>query len=233
MSQDKRSGFTLVELAMAMAFVSMLLILITMTVIQISNIYNRGITVKEVNQVGRSLIDDIKRTISQSAGFSLIDGEKGYVELKDASMNVVGGRLCTRTYSYIWNFAKVIAGGTPINKYDGSTKVISFVKVSDNNASMCTSDPVSGNYPLILPSSASELLNAGDRRLALHNFNISLVEKDNTTSQQLYRIEFMIGTNNQEEIVSDQCKASGNSSDSSYCALNKFTLTVRAGNKSS
>lgn len=94
MNHNKR-GFTLIELMLAMTFVSALLLAIAMTVIQISNVYTRGLTLKEVNQAGRTISTELKRGISQSAPFA-VPGPKYVVQ-------PWGGRLCVGQYSYIWN----------------------------------------------------------------------------------------------------------------------------------
>ena len=44
--------------------VVLLIIAIALTVIQIGNIYNKGLTLKEVNQTGRDLGEDIRHTIA-------------------------------------------------------------------------------------------------------------------------------------------------------------------------
>lgn len=61
----KQSGFTMVELMLAMAFVAVLLILIAVSIIYISRIYNKGITIRELNQVGRTVSDDLLRSVSE------------------------------------------------------------------------------------------------------------------------------------------------------------------------
>lgn len=232
MSHDKKTnGFTLVELAMAMAFVSLLLILITLTVIQISNIYSRGITVKEVNQVGRSLADDIKRTISQSSNFNTADN---FIVIKDGA-DEIGGRLCTSNYSYVWNYGKALSAGNQGNKYmsPNSAVTLSFVRVADTAYKMCQKD--SGDYPDIDKSKSTELVGVGDRNLAIHNFSASLSGQDPATGQQLYKIDFTLGTNNQAEIdaANNNCKvnASHPGSNLAYCSINHFSLMVRVGNK--
>ena len=52
---NRSAGFTIVELMLAMAFLAVLLVVITMTVIQISNVYNKGLTLRAVDQAGRTL----------------------------------------------------------------------------------------------------------------------------------------------------------------------------------
>ena len=71
---DRQNGFTLIELMLAMAFVSALLIAVAMTVIQIASIYNRGITLKDVNQTGSSVASELQRNIAGSASFNINPG---------------------------------------------------------------------------------------------------------------------------------------------------------------
>ena len=64
MAKTKRvanRGFTLVELLLAMAGVAVLLISITVTTIQLTNMYHKGITIKSINQSGREVGDLIRR----------------------------------------------------------------------------------------------------------------------------------------------------------------------------
>lgn len=230
---SSQHGFTLIELMLAMGFVSLLLIAIAMTVIQIGSIYDRGITLKDVNQAGRSLTSELQRSINQTTPFLLSDR---YVQQS------WGGRLCLGQYSYIWNY------GSAINSLDSNRNVYSptssdeirFVKVLDSNASYCTK--FNGLYiPIDSKSDPVELLNVGQHNLAIHSFAISapLTAGDSKTGQQLYDIEFMIGTNNQTALIynTDEttCLAPGDKeankeADPSYCSINKFNILARAGN---
>ena len=117
MNHDKTRGFTLIELMLAMTFIAFLLVAIAMVTVQISNIYNKGITLREVNQAGRSVADEIQRSISSSIPFDVtpkVDASPATA----ASKYVVrdgGGRLCLGQYTYAWNYGKSIAreGGAP------------------------------------------------------------------------------------------------------------------------
>jgi len=88
-------GFTLIELMLSMAFVSILLISIAMLSIQLSNQYSRGLTLKEVTQAGTEASNDIKRTMAQ-AQISTTG-----VRLKQVLNG--GWALCTGSYTYIAN----------------------------------------------------------------------------------------------------------------------------------
>lgn len=234
MSHDDRKqlGFTLVELMLAMGFVAALLIAITVTVIQIADTYNKGITMKQVNQAGRAISDELQRSISSSASFD--------VSLSTTFVDETGkgGRLCIGKYSYVWNYGANI-GTSAAYKYNGSGPEIRFSKIPDLSNYYCTTNP-SGKYPNVPSDKSTELLNIGDRNLVIHSFNISSNAKDDNTKQTLYSIEFSIGT--KDQVILDpvgsnwRCKAPGDLGtsirDTSYCAVNLFSLVARTGNNS-
>ena len=170
---SKNRGFTLIELMLAMGFVSALLLAIAMTVIQISNIYNTGLTYKSVNQFGGSLASELQRDISQSSPFDI---SKSYIK-KTSGGIITGGRLCTGQYSYIWNYGqalKATPAPTSLNVYSSPGLTINFVKVADSGGNYCS------NPALNISANAVELLN-GQVDLAIHNFSITQTSNDPTT----------------------------------------------------
>jgi type II secretory pathway pseudopilin PulG len=233
MSRVKTNGFTLVELMLAMSFISLLLLAIAMTTIQVSNIYTKGITLREVNQAGRAVSDELQRSIASSAPFEV---DTTLPNTKYISQTG-GGRLCTGRYTYAWNFGSALKGGTGapliMNKYTaGDTTQIRFVKVSDSASDLC---PSSGPLPAIDRSKATEMLTGGDRDLAMHKFTITKGAEDLTLGQTIYAISMVIGTNDRAELVTGDtsCKppAQGQGNEN-YCSVNQFDIIARAGNKS-
>ncbi len=227
---NNKSGFTIIELMLAMTFVSALLIAVAMTVIQIGNIYNRGITVKNVNQIGRSLASELQRSVAGSGVFNINPGVGSRYIVQDW-----GGRLCVGQYSYIWNYGKDILAGDDLrlNTYASSTDVIRFIKVLDQNASYCDD-----STKKVVVADAIELIDIGEHDLALHDFSINTADSasDSRTGQRLYSIEFQLGTNRDGTLLyeSDEnpvCKIPGeDGADPSYCSVNHFNIVVRAGN---
>ena len=229
----QKHGFTIVELMLAMGFISALMLAIALTVVQIGNIYNRGLTYKDVNQSGDSIANELQRSIGEITLFSVSGANSLFIP------QTHGGRLCTGKYSYIWNYG--LALSTPSsthNEYSGTlnpdTPDIRFVKALDVSNSYCTA-----RNSKITQSSAVDLLSAGQHNLSIHSFNISSVSSatDTSTGQQLYNIEFLIGTNDQDALVTDpvthdvSCKPpSVFGADPSYCSVQKFDITARAGN---
>jgi prepilin-type N-terminal cleavage/methylation domain-containing protein len=236
MNHDNRqSGFTLIELLLAMTFISVLLLAIALTIIQISTIYNRGIILKEVNQVGRTLATELDSAVAASAPFSVDQSATSHYFQQGTS----GGRLCLGQYSYIWNYGSVLQPNTsPIrNLYAAEPLLVSnssirFVKVYDTHAAYC-----SNLSQTVDPTNATELLKSGDHSLAVQDFSISTTASaaDTRTAQQLYTLSFTISTNDLNALTGTggaiKCKVPGTlGADLSYCVVQKFSIVVRAGN---
>lgn len=219
---------------LAMTFISILLLAIALTIIQISNIYNRGMIVKEVNQLGRSIVTEIQTNVAASTPFSVSQTPGSHY----FQQSPYGGRLCLGQYSYIWNYGSAIQVGSSSarNLYKNESLLITatsspirLVKVYDTSAAYCT------NLGLpVDPASATELLNNGDHNLAIQNFAISTNTSadDALTGQRLYTITFDIGTNDQNALTSGRsaCKAPGVlGADLTYCVVQNFSIVARAG----
>lgn len=222
----QQTGFTIIELMLAMSFVAMLLLAIAMVTIQIGHIYNKGITLREVNQAGRHLSDELQRSIASSGPINILPGSDS--RLVDQSGE--GGRLCVGNYTYVWNYGKALTSsiGGP-NVYTAGTTPIRFVKVADTGASLCA-DP----GKKIVQSDATELLDSGDRDLVLHTFSMTPQVSDAASGQAIYAISLTIGTNDQAELMTgDQsCKPPADSQGGQdYCAVNQFDIIARAGSK--
>jgi len=227
MNRGTKSAFTAVELIIALAFISSLLLVIAMTTIQISNMYNRGLTIKSVNQAGSTVVSDIQKSIQTSMTFNIdpLLTPKQYV------FDAFGGRLCLNSYSYIWNYGKALNTGMATNRYSSGADVIRLVKVRDSGGAYCL-NPSSN----IDPAGVIDLLASGDRTLALQSFEIKSSDTayDKKTNSRLYTINLRIGTNKPENLNSDyySCLEPGNpGSDLSYCSVEMFTFAVASGNK--
>lgn len=222
----RESGFTLIELMLAMAGVAFLLLAIAMTTIQISNIYSKGLTLKSVNQTGRDLSDSLQRDIKASTPFDLASSSR-FLQTPH------GGRLCLGKYSYVWNYGKTIASNDTSNTimFDDGTAV-RMARVLDSGSLVCLN--ADKNLP-ISRNDATELLVSSDKLdLALHTFAISSSASDLATHQALYSIVFTLGTNDQAALATGDasCKPpNGGTSNWEFCAVNIFDFTTRAGNQ--
>jgi len=229
MSRATNKGFTLIELMLAMTFISLLLLAIAMTIIQIANIYNKGTILREINQVSRDVNNEIERAMRASGSFSLEPSAQRYVN------NTVGGRLCLGQFTYVWNYGEALGNNdSELNVYtDGSPLV--FVKVPDSGANYCSLNTVTNNYPAIDRDTATELIQSGDHSLVLHKFTVSSSPSatDTLSGQQLYRVVYIVGTSDVAALNDDRdsCKPPNVAgADFNYCSVQDFTLVLRVAN---
>lgn len=246
----KNSGFTLIELMLSMTFVAVLLLAIALTFIQMATIYNRGMTVKEVNQSARDISDDLRRSFAMSQVFSInADGSESsdYVRAKAGSVDV-GGRLCTGTDTYIWNYGSAIRPGSvsaeatrTLNAGGGEQEPIRFVRFPDMDKRYCVR---SSATEFVLPHITAvdardmiDLLDVGDHDLALHEFKVMATNEaqDVSTGQRLYTVTYTIGSGAPSAIDLTanpmKCKDPGDpNANITYCNVQKFTIVLRVGN---
>lgn len=229
-----QSGFTLVELMLAMAFVSMLLLAIAMTVIQIGNIYSKGMALKDINQSSRSLSSDMQRTVASAGGVSL--GAGSYL-VRPATGTPISGRLCLGNYTYLWNTVDATASNTHTIKSGG--KPITFVRVPDTARKYCTLN-AAGTAPAHAEIAAADAIHLtdifvkGDHTLSLTNFSIKSGSSayNPKTGQRLFTVNYGIGTGKVGAMTSNRtaCRMQGEpGADPTYCNVQQFSLVVRSG----
>src|SRR6476620_8874477 len=165
------SGFTIIELTLAMSFVALLLVAVATLSIQLTNQYSRGLTMKEIAQSGTEASNDIKRTMAQSKL-----GSRG-VEVRTLDGNG-GWVLCTGTYSYVANTASNLNANTNVIMVGKGIKKVParLMKVEDVNSNFCNagaSDPLNvAATKSIEADDATELLGGGSRLLVVRGMSV-------------------------------------------------------------
>lgn len=205
-------GFTLIELLFAMSFVSVLLILILTATLQITRIYNKGITLKQVDQAGASIGSEFQSALKA--------GNAPYNTDSVLNGAGTGGRLCLGGYSYVWNLK-----GSTANRYVGSDDPIGLVKVADPTRAMCAGTPG------VPKADATELLlngQSGGVELRLRSLGIAKTAVSGT--DYLYTVSYIISTDDDSliEASSDGTEACKGGASDEYCALNSFGFDVYA-----
>ena len=226
-------GFTLVELSLAMGFLSVLLLAISMLTLQISSIYNKGLTLRAVNESGQLLSSEVQRTLNQAD-----PGNTTFIPSDAMPVpNNTGGRLCAGTTVYAWNYAGKFddPSASSFNSLDGNS-IVRFIKFSAPIDEYCedTDTATAGiQYkPLPPKDTVTRLLaEGGNADLVIRSFEfVPTSISTNSGQQTIYRVSFILGTNNNDLITDDMCDISkGSKVDDEYCAVNKFTFTSRAG----
>ncbi|MCL2371286.1 type II secretion system GspH family protein [Candidatus Saccharibacteria bacterium] len=252
----KKKGFTIVELLLAMTFVAILLVAITVLVMNIQGIYRRGIAMREVNATSRSIIDDITRAISSAPSFS--EGGSHAVTFRNGA-NTEGGTFCTGFYSYIWrhaNFVPRLGSAQGAVQFDGS-RDYRLIKIRDvgrrlcNQAALngvsgmsCNSNPhmtcnVTGSPNITLAafslSDPVEMISSGGLELALFSFDIFEPARSSVTGQVFYAGSFVLGTPRGASaaamgglVSASVCTPPAQAVDFNfqYCSINKFNFAA-------
>lgn len=229
MNKRHSFGFTIIELMLAMSFVSVLLVSVAMLTIQISRQYTAGVTMKEVNQAGTEISNDIRRTLAES----VVPGVTFATKSNGAKI------LCTGQYSYIANSPESIDNKSGI-KLGTNQTFAHFVKIRDVNGVYCGAGDITAPLPV---ASSTELL-GGDRSLVVRNFSISptaapvdgtSLREDYDAGRMLYTVSLSISTGTSSEIIDtpgdSQCKPPSDiQSGAEYCAIDTFVIVARVGN---
>lgn len=236
----RRYGFTLIELMLAMAFVSVLLLAIATIAIQAGKLYNRGLTLRSINQSGREISDSLRRDFLQANAGKISGNANSAVVMVQAGGADRSGRLCLGDYSYVWNVPKVVSGEVKfgagiITEVGGphSGRPINFARVIDPDGMLCQKNETTGAYmSTVATDKVTHLLKpagSNDVVLAIHQMKAARVVGD-SGADSLYRLEFVLGTSQLESVntANGTCKPpADNSENLDFCAINSFEMIVR------
>jgi len=237
----RAQGFTLIELSLAMTFVSILLISIAMLSIQLTNQYSRGMTLKEVAQAGTEVSNDIKRTMVQS--------QLSGAGVRTKAISGGGTVLCTNSYSYIANNpANLEADNGNVIRVGGSGSPVAvrLAKVRDSNGTLCSTPSQLDTTKTYVTTDFTELLAGGSRKLVVREMtavpsglsldgngvpNGGLFYQEYQKGRAIYTVRLTIGTGVESELASNtSCRAPKDlQSNLEFCAIDTFEFTTRVG----
>lgn len=237
-NKSTAKGFTLIELMLAMAFVSVLLLAIAMTIIQVGNIYSKGMALKDINQSARAINEDLRRTIAAAGSISL--DEESYAIQKNSNDVALSGRLCLGSYSYVWNTIDAYEqGADSIKNSPTDSTPITLVRVPDPSRVYCAKTTagalvVRDSLRIEESTKATNLLAKGDHSLSVTSFTVksSTSAHDTATGQRLFSIAYSIGSGAASTMELDRsaCLPPSNiGSDSVFCNVQGFEVVVRSG----
>lgn len=220
-------GFTLIELMLSMSFIGMLLIATVVTILQVTNQYSKGITLKSINQAGRDLGAAIKRDAANVASIS------NPLVQPDATHTGDLGRLCLGAYTYVWSNPSALRGDSATEYSDAPGKEIVMARVADGGGHLCVADP-SGNYVTdIKQADSTEMLPNDKGDYAIHEMSYRRIPEGGgaISGVRLYDITYKIGTNQQGTIDSTvRCEPPNQATNNyNFCAVNIFEVMVQAG----
>lgn len=162
---EAKSGFTILEVTLVSAAIALLLIAIAIILVNISALYQKGLTLKSINEVGRNLVTEFTTTLNSAPSIDTVslcngnetcrrngafnyifqDVEGNYRDSVENSVKQVqyGGVFCTGEYSYVWN--------THYGRYSDSAsenKTLS-IKYGENSILSHRNDPEENPFKIV------------------------------------------------------------------------------------
>lgn len=219
----KQQGFTLVELTLSIAFIGMLVLISSAIIVQTISIYNKGVALKQINQAGRSLIEDINRL--SSSGFEIRladDGKAGYLCIKDSNL----------WRSYTWNSVQAGVGTTTVanaKQFTRNGQLISLVRSNDG---------VNGDSYCQLPAGTDAAMVATDvTPILTPQVRVLSVDITSSDNPSLKKIAFWIGTYDDSgsvpgmtpDFAASEWKCKGGNL-GNFCAVSKFETVIYTPN---
>lgn len=233
-TRSSQQGFTLVELTLAVAFLGALVLLSSAIILQTINIYNKGVAIKQINQAGRALAEDISRLTSRGSEVEIADhGLAGYLCVKESNL----------WQSYTWNTIQRGDGTTPAatisdaarRQYTVSSQPISLVRSNDNVDGLPYCELPQGSNVDIPAANVTQMLNSQVRILS-----VDIVPSNDPA---LRKIAFWIGTYDSTGAVPNmtpeyvpaagvepafwRCRGGGLGD---FCAVSKFETVIYTPN---
>lgn len=220
--RNDQKGFTITELSLAMAMLSVLMIIILMSVLNIISVYNKGLTLKRVNQSGRTIAAEMQADLRKSIANTGDTADAGS-NLATRSVKKLGDKevitgICTGHDSFIWNVWG--DGNNTGEKFEGSNELITMVKVSDSGGVYCKA-------PYDQPKKADSHQLLGDE-LAMYE----PIKLERGSNDRLVRFTFTISTPDANNAIIADDTGRSNPCDGGkgfdFCALNTFVVTSYA-----
>lgn len=202
MIKVNKKGFTLVELLLATAMFSFILLFVTFAIVQVSRAYNKGITVKKTQETARAVMQEMTRAISTATSGS--SGTDAVIKFS----NTTPRRLCVGDLRFGWNEGFRPSGPGRETYSNGQDFALTR---SDSGA--CNDD--------FDQSQSIELI---DERLTVQDISIQEV-----LSGSVYNLCVVITVNNASDVTAGDCNNEPRCnvlSGDTYCDVARLQTTV-------
>ena len=169
MKKRTRKGFTIIETTMATMFLGIIVLAVANLIIQMTQIYQKGLALRAINASGQQIVEDMEKRINSADYIYDIDtNHDGYVvndeiinnmnkyfrewNMSTTDLRQKAGAFCVSDYTYVWNTAIILNGDNShgvfikYNHTDEATGAVStrterfkLARVYDPNHLVCTS----------------------------------------------------------------------------------------------
>lgn len=218
--KNKTAGFTLIELMLAMTFLASILLFSTLAFIQALNTYNKGLTIKQINETGRALTADLNRSANGARTLAI--------------SSVPNGRspqfMCIGKTAYIWN----VEGGSGTRTYvfSDNNQPVGIVRTNESVDARMEGYCMDGGPTRIDRNKVSSLVGNQASVLDVNIAQPDLSAADDTLEVPLVRFTITIGTNSNDGAI-DPYKPSGSDywqcpvgTVGHFCSVGTYSTTI-------
>lgn len=210
-STRSSKGFTIVELMFSMAFLGFLMLFIIAAIIQLIGTYNKGLVYKEINQSGRTIIEELTRNIRVSSPSS--------INSTQVEGGLDRGRVCLAGQAYVWNTPTT----NPRNRYTAATggaEITGVIRVNDTAGTACIPN-MSGALPAI---DANQQVVLARSNVAIHRFSLQRADAGRLIN---FSVVFSSTGDNAPVPATDECPAGRLGEYCAVAAFNNVTVATR------
>ncbi len=214
------AGFTIVELMFALIFISFILMFIVLDTIHLSRLYTKGLTVKTINQSGRTIIEAMSRDIESSTALNVLGSSSGV------------GMLCLDSAVYAWNGIDAPPAAADRNSYDSyPDKPISLVRIADpskcqdsNVAPLVAGRNTKIPYPYAINAKTGIVSEMLSRQVSVLSMSLNPIAGSN---DKLYRLTLSVGSASPEVYSYDGgTRICSPAAMGDYCAMAELSTLV-------
>jgi prepilin-type N-terminal cleavage/methylation domain-containing protein len=234
-SSKRQKGFTLVELMLSIAFLGVLMLIASSITLRIIHIYNQGVAMKQINQAGRALVEDLNRLGASGYNIRVADnGASGYLCMTLANEERV----------FVWNSLQMGKRDTPdpytypvgsagAHFYE-NTRLVTLGRYDQGRGSYCE---------VAQGGSGTDLTSYKPTALLTPQVRILSVDIVNSSDPQLKKIAFWLGTCDGSDDCDDNVRgmvptfnaatktwACPGGSVGAFCAVSKYETVIYTPN---
>lgn len=217
--RTKNHGFTIVELMLASAVFSLVLMIALAGFLQIGHLFYKGVSTTSTQNINRQIVDDVITNIQTASGVNLQQQSNTY------------SYYCIGNYRYTFSIGNMLDLSQPVNYSAPGNTASNFGIIKDQLPGStpcaapcntgCTNGAVAFNNPV-------ELLND---KMRVEDFTIS--QPNAATSPNLYTVTLKIvyGDDNSLNNISNPntIECAGNLSNQQFCSVSSITSSIYKG----
>jgi prepilin-type N-terminal cleavage/methylation domain-containing protein len=211
--KNSQRGFTIIELLIATAVFSVILLLGTYALLQIGRVYIKGVTMTRAQEVSRNALAEISQSIQFSGGTILL-GSTGSVNSNPAVPGSDNGVFCIGSTRFTYTTNRQLTDSATPGQYQAKQVLIK--------------DTIAGCNPAI-PVSLQPSFNSDAKELTGLNMrlrSLSVKQVPGTTNSYTISIVVVYGDDDILNPNWDNCGVSVNAG-GGWCAASQLTTTVR------